>query len=602
MSSKSSSLYRYGLLLFAALMLRQNEVAASPNGAPTSSCNSMTPGHGQTSSTACPFQTILDKTEMFSNDTLKVTLQRPGGTTAVFKGFLIMGFDKAKNNTVIGTFNISSTDQDSRTLDCGQYDNAATHKNDNQKSNITIDYWFPPEGFNGDVEFKATFIVDRDSEYWVKVPSRTSIKIIASEPIPTTPTTDPSNTQPPFPDIYAECGKTKGCIATPEDCVGTNNCSMMTTFKKLDNDHLELEIYGEITGDQQYVAVGFSTDSEMGSDSVTECVQYLSTVKAYQSYNSPDHNNKRLPSNIEGFEDTGSPLFVDGYIYCSVKHPIVFTSNNQNFDLNQPHYILMATGSAGKDNIERHSKEEKSGVSIDLADDLNISYFKDSRVLKQLHGSFMVIAWLMAASTGLLMPRYMKKTWVGKQFMKKDLWFVYHRGLMVLAWTLTVAGFIIIFVDVGGWVSESVSENPHPLIGCITTVLAFIQPFMALMRPGPNAPKRYIFNWAHMLVGYSAHILASNDYLTCIFLAVEMEEAELPYETYWILTAHICCYVGAHIILTIFARRSITVPDVLKADAPRDETGSLTRKIILICFICIVVGLGSTVIAFIAGA
>ena len=37
-------------------------------------------------------------------------------------GFLIMGFDKAKNNTVIGTFNISSTDQDSRTLDCGQYD------------------------------------------------------------------------------------------------------------------------------------------------------------------------------------------------------------------------------------------------------------------------------------------------------------------------------------------------------------------------------------------------------------------------------------------------------------------------------------------------
>ena len=95
---------------------------------------------------------------------------------------------------------------------------------------------------------------------------------------------------------------------------------------------------------------------------------------------------------------------------------------------------------------------------------------------------------------------------------------------------------------------------------------------MALMRPGPNAPKRYIFNWAHMLVGYSAHILASNDFIikrfscftyllflivyivTCIFLAVEMEEAELPYETYWILTAHICCYVGAHIILTVKIR------------------------------------------------
>jgi hypothetical protein len=42
---------------------------------------------------------------------------------------------------------------------------------------------------------RATFILDQDSEYWVKVPSTTSIKIIASESIPTSPTTDPSNTQ-----------------------------------------------------------------------------------------------------------------------------------------------------------------------------------------------------------------------------------------------------------------------------------------------------------------------------------------------------------------------------------------------------------------------
>lgn len=120
----------------------------------------------------------------------------------------------------------------------------------------------------------------------------------------------------------------------------------------------------------------------------------------------------------------------------------------------------------------------------------------------------MVIAWLISGSIGVLMPRYMKKTWVGRQFYKKDLWFVYHRALMILTWTLTVIGFIIIFVDVGGWVSEPISENPHPLIGCITTALAFIQPFMAYFRPAPNAPKRLIFNWAHSIVGYSAHILA----------------------------------------------------------------------------------------------
>lgn len=45
-------------------------------------------------------------------------------------------------------------------------------------------------------------------------------------------------------------------------------------------------------------------------------------------------------------------------------------------------------------------------------------------VLKQLHGSFMVIAWLMAASVGILLPRHMKKTWVGKQLFGKDRWFI----------------------------------------------------------------------------------------------------------------------------------------------------------------------------------
>ena len=39
----------------------------------------------------------------------------------------------------------------------------------------------------------------------------------------------------------------------------------------------------------------------------------------------------------------------------------------------------------------------------------------------------MTIAWLIAASIGVFMPRYMKRTWVGKEFMKKQLWFVVSR-------------------------------------------------------------------------------------------------------------------------------------------------------------------------------
>lgn len=88
---------------------------------------------------------------------------------------------------------------------------------------------------------------------------------------------------------------------------------------------------------------------------------------------------------------------------------------------------------------------------------------------------------------------------------------------MIIVWSLTVAGFIIIFVEIGGWTSVETSKNPHALIGCVTTGLAFIQPFMAYFRPHPGTSKRFIFNWAHWLVGNSAHILASQYNFSLVF-------------------------------------------------------------------------------------
>ena len=80
---------------------------------------------------------------------------------------------------------------------------------------------------------------------------------------------------------------------------------------------------------------------------------------------------------------------------------------------------------------------------------------------------------------------------------------------MVITWILTVIAFILIFIELGGWTSLPVTTNPHAVIGVVTTALAFIQPFMAYFRPHPGTPKRFIFNWAHWLVGNSSHILGS---------------------------------------------------------------------------------------------
>lgn len=77
---------------------------------------------------------------------------------------------------------------------------------------------------------------------------------------------------------------------------------------------------------------------------------------------------------------------------------------------------------------------------------------------------------------------------------------------MVLTWLLTCAGFIIIFVEVGGWYGET--SNPHGVLGVVTTGLAFIQPFGAALRPAPSSSRRPLFNWCHWLVGNLAHLLA----------------------------------------------------------------------------------------------
>lgn len=45
---------------------------------------------------------------------------------------------------------------------------------------------------------------------------------------------------------------------------------------------------------------------------------------------------------------------------------------------------------------------------------------------------------------------------------------------MVLTWLLTVVGFILIVVEVGGW--STTGDNPHAITGIVTVILCFIQP------------------------------------------------------------------------------------------------------------------------------
>lgn len=100
---------------------------------------------------------------------------------------------------------------------------------------------------------------------------------------------------------------------------------------------------------------------------------------------------------------------------------------------------------------------------------------------------------------------------------------------MVLTWGLTIAAFVLIFIELGDWSAE---DNPHAILGVITTAICFFQPFGALFRPSPTSSKRPIFNWLHWFAGNAAHILASKIHSPLL----------MPSEARWISNHFILLY------------------------------------------------------------
>lgn len=197
--------------------------------------------------------------------------------------------------------------------------------------------------------------------------------------------------------------------------------------------------------------------------------------------------------------------YVDGVIYCKVQREPLTVVQGRSFDLkNGVYHMLVASGSSLKENSVGYHDIGRlpSGSPINLAVVQELG--GSSQLLVRLHGAFMIAAWIGTTSLGIIFARYFKQTWVGSQTCGKDQWFAWHRMLMVTTWSLTVAAYILIWVEL-----KRAVWHAHSITGLITVILCFIQPIGALFRPGPNDKKRPYFNWGHWLGGNLAHILAS---------------------------------------------------------------------------------------------
>jgi len=125
---------------------------------------------------------------------------------------------------------------------------------------------------------------------------------------------------------------------------------------------------------------------------------------------------------------------------------------------------------------------------------------------------------MLIVSTGVLISRYFKNAWLTTLICGKNAWFAAHRFLMSIAAILTILGFLFILVGLKGtWVDrhDEPKHFTHSVTGALVISFAFFQPFLALYRCEPVSRYRFIFDYIHRFIGFSALLLS----IVTLFLA-----------------------------------------------------------------------------------
>merc|ERR1719369_154587 len=266
----------------------------------------------------------------------------------------------------------------------------------------------------------------------------------------------------------------------------------------------------------------------------------------------------------------------NGGISCTIKSAGLLNYDGHKADLLNKKFAILPAGGpyVGAGSLGYHTIKNAAAEAVDLAEISNAGAKSD--LLVKLHGLFMLMAWLGCAGAGMIMARYFKQTWKGKQIFGADRWFQAHRLFMVSAVILTVAAVVVIVIEVGVTPLniEHLSTNAHPIIGLICVILAIIQPIMAAFRPHPGDSGRKLFNWAHWGVGNMAHVFG----ICAIFLAGNLSKANLSSTEWWswLMLGYVVLHVLTHLIFSILWAKAETSQRI-GADHQMSEFNGMTK-------------------------
>ncbi|GMS84784.1 hypothetical protein PENTCL1PPCAC_6959, partial [Pristionchus entomophagus] len=329
------------------------------------------------------------------------------------------------------------------------------------------------------------------------------------------------------PSDGLNCNDGRTCVYI-KSCKGVFNskCSLGYSYK-LEGDILSMELAGyQDSGMKRYLAVGFGEKDGMGESKVTECSaigdEKFPTVKL--SYNTPGDLsvNERIddePKFRDSIISNAVSKYEDGMIYCSWKQNVSTNNGNDKVFQRTPgvkYHHIVAYGPTAMDatyaGLDQHDDYDKPLITdFEGGDDTGDS---TSTKLVKAHGSLMMIAWLICVPTAAVFARFLRAHWPTKKPFGLALWFHIHRTFNILACLVLIAGFVCIFIETQ-WKWKGIGSGSghywvttHSTVGIIACVLAWLQPFISLLRCDPQNPRRPVFNWVHRLIGVTAFLLA----------------------------------------------------------------------------------------------
>ena len=365
-----------------------------------------------------------------------------------------------------------------------------------------------------------------------------------------------------FDPRYENCFDTVGCFGIPFNCIETRSCDVLLTYAQTEwSEGITDFTLSGVIGDGGYMAVGLSSDTIMGSDLVFVCSTYDSgDPTLYKAWNPAEEqfNYAVAPwQEKEGILEEFTSI-TDNMVSCefvlngtiSVVRP---GGAEAKFDLRNSYHILLATGGMTDSRATSlHTQKLSSGNMVDFKSPEK-PITEVSPALVKAHAACMIIAWFFAGSSGIFIAMYMKKQFGNMKILGKDAWFPLHQLFMILTWLLGIAGLatIVAHYEFRPLQKARIKNNPHSLVGLMSILLMFIQPFLAVLRCGALHPLRPVFNVIHFLVGFVAMMLSmAAVYLTTLS---SFPSALLKEEVEYVTIAYMTCFGVLHLCMMIYA-------------------------------------------------